>query len=119
MVHHQPIGSLAGHTLSQERVWYFTVQLIVLADSASGCRVYTRARSMQTTYTYVHVWGEAPHESRGNKPLHCKVPDPLLSMRPARLAYRLVMSIESKLQMALLSDSGYVAVYKLHSLAQA
>ena len=38
---------LAGHTLSQERVWYVTVQLIVLADS--GCRVYMRSHSTQTT----------------------------------------------------------------------
>ena len=32
-------GNLAGRTLSQERVRYVTVQVIVLADS--GCRVYT------------------------------------------------------------------------------
>ena len=31
--------SLARPSHSQERVWYFTVQLIVLADS--GCSVYT------------------------------------------------------------------------------
>ena len=46
--------SLAGHTLSQERVWYVTMQLIVLADS--GCRVYTQSHSIQTTLLY--VWGE-------------------------------------------------------------
>ena len=32
-------GSLVGRTLSQERVRYVTVQVIVLADS--GCRVHT------------------------------------------------------------------------------
>ena len=35
---------------------------------------------------HIHVWGEAPHESRRvwNKPLHCKVPDPLLREGVAR-----------------------------------
>ena len=68
------VVSLTRPSHSQERVWYFTVQLIVLAYS--GCRVYTQLHSTQTTY----IWGEAPHESRGvwNKPLQCKVPDSFL-----------------------------------------
>ena len=43
--------------------------------------VCTRGRA-----NHIHVWGEAPHESRRvwNKPLHCKVPDPLLREGVAR-----------------------------------
>ena len=44
------VVSLTRLSHSQERVWYVTVQLIVLADS--GYRVYTRSRSTQTTYTF-------------------------------------------------------------------
>ena len=69
------VVSLTRPSHSQERVWYFTVQLIVLADS--GCRVYTRSHRTQTTYTF--GGRGVPHESCGvwNKPLHCKVPDSL------------------------------------------
>ena len=69
------IVSLTRLSHSQERVWYITVQLIVLADS--GCRVYTRSRSTQTAYTFggKTVW---------NKPLHCKVPDSLSGEGVAR-----------------------------------
>ena len=64
-------GSLAGHTLSQERVWYVTVQLIVLADS--GCSVYTRSHSTQTTYTFGRKHPTKVVGSGTNR----KVPDPL------------------------------------------
>ena len=61
---------------SQERVWYVTVQLIVLADS--GCRVYTRSHSTQTTYTFLQKsWGL-------EQTVACKVPDPFLRKGVAR-----------------------------------
>ena len=62
---------------SQERVWYFTVQLIVLADS--DCRVYAWSHSTQTTNVFAV---SAPHESRGVR--NCKVPDPFLRKGVAR-----------------------------------
>ena len=58
--------SLTRPSHSQERVWYFTVQPIVLADS--GCSVYTRLHSTQTTNTFAE---SAPHESRGVRTNHC------------------------------------------------
>ena len=45
----QYLVSLTRPSHSQE-VWYVTVQLIVLADS--GCRVYMRSHSTQTTYMF-------------------------------------------------------------------
>ena len=66
------IVSLTRLSHSQERVWYVTVQLIVLADS--GCRVYTRSHSTQTTYMFggKHPT-KAPHESRGSGTNRCIV----------------------------------------------
>ena len=60
--------SLARLSHSQERVWYVTVQLIVLADS--GCRVYTRSRSTQTTYTF---GGKHPTKVLGSGTNRCIV----------------------------------------------
>ena len=57
--------------------WYVTVQLIVLADS--GYRVY--ARPIAQYANHIHVWGEAPHESRE---VWNKVPDPFLRKGVAR-----------------------------------
>ena len=60
--------SLARLSHSQERVWYVTVQLIVLADS--GCSVYTRSSSTQTTYTF---GGKHPTKVVGSGTNHCIV----------------------------------------------
>ena len=62
------VVSLTRPSHSQERVWYFTVQLIVLADS--GCRVYTRSHSTQTTYTF---GGEYPTKVVGSGTNRCIV----------------------------------------------
>ena len=63
--------SLTRPSHSQERVWYFTVQLIVLADS--GCRVYMRSHSTQPQ---VCLLSQHPTKIAGSEQmLHCKVPD--------------------------------------------
>ena len=69
---HHPQGS--GQLLHKSGTLYVTVQLIVLADS--GCRVYMRSRSMQTTYTF---GGKHPTKVVGSGTNRCivKVPDPL------------------------------------------
>ena len=70
--HARLVVSLTRPAHSQKRVWYVTVQLIVLADS--GCRVYTRSHSTQTAnHIYIRLGGSTPR--KWNKLLHCKVPD--------------------------------------------
>ena len=73
--HARLVVSLTRPSHSQKRVWYVTVQLIVLADS--GCRVYTRSYSTQTAnHIYIRLGGSTPR--KWNKLLHCKVPDTFL-----------------------------------------
>ena len=55
------------------------MQLIVLADS--GCRRYVHAVAQYANHIIIRL-GEAP--GVWNKPLHCKVPDPLLREGVAR-----------------------------------
>ena len=79
--HARLVVSLTRPAHSQKRVWYVTVQLIVLADS--GCRVYTRSHSTQTAnHIYIRLGGSTPR--KWNKLLHCKVPDTFLRKGVAR-----------------------------------
>ena len=71
--------SLTRLSHSQERVWYFTVQLIVLADS--GCSVYMRSHSTQTTSMFAE---SALHESRGVRTNRCTVKYQMERVWPAR-----------------------------------